>query len=791
MASTDPAQSSPPVFATPNVAEAMSFPEPLLPDLAGIVLCAAASQAPPPAWLTAFLARALGRDGLGLPPGARDSHAAAALALASGPDPTARAASSAHRHAARLFGVGLGTRVLEAVLAADVAAAAGYDARTREACMRMLCAMRLPCRVLFDVERALRDRLSDGLARGAGGGEAGGDGGVGDTEEERDDEGLRRENRSRWLKIGGATVLSGVALGLSGGMLAPAILPALSSVGLTAAGSAGAGTALAAAFGTAGAGLGGAAMRNRVGAVEEFSFERCVCVNGADSGGARGEGRVTPKNRLLSVPVRPSVGGDGDEGKGMLLVYAWETWQAVPMAVPGGIRFGVLLKDGSDCSWAVEQELVDVGGRSKSGKTQRQRYTGAVTVLEKPRGGTEYIMQWTLHEGSLAASVMYRAAWIPCGHEMPPWILGKEEQEEGVPKFHRAPSSQRLSALSCSLFVPGLLEVVGDSAQPGAISDQFCGPGGVVETLDRLGVESFALVWETKVLTELSRALKQIARNLAMSMAGKQVAMAVVPALVSSFALPVAIMGAIRAVLENVWAKAMNRAHSSGIMLAAELAARGFGRRPVSLSGYSLGALIVFVACEELGRRDLQGIVHDVHIIGAPLSSSDTERWSAVRSAVSGRLVNVYNRNDWYLDALAKGTGSSYSRLAGNTPALHPGVENVSLADIGVVLHSHSDYAVRASEILLKAGVGAEDGHRTWPWAWASEDAAGLKLDLNNIDSPSAETQRTPSSLTSSSSFEIPSSPPVVVFSNPQHLNRSRRGSLSQPPPVDRESDDS
>jgi Protein of unknown function (DUF726) len=749
------------------------FAEELLADLGGLVLCASASLSPPPAWLSGFLARALGSRGLDLPPTSKESYIAAALVMSSTANSTSRAAEAANRHAESLFGVGLGTQLLHCVLAADIVSGV-YDARTREACMRMLSAMRLPPRVLYDVEMALREELADEISGAQEGEEEAG-------EVVLNDESLQRQSRSRWLKIGGATVLSGVALGLSGGMLAPAILPALSAVGVTAASGAGASTAIVAAFGTAGAGLGGVAMRNRIGAVEEFLFERCVCVGGEDAGGARGQGSVSPQQPRLDVVVKPAGQGVVSEAAGgSLLVYAWETWQAAAMAVPGGIKFGVQLQSGRRSEWVVAEALHEVGGRGSGGRAKRQRYTGAATVLEKPQGDDKYVLKWSLLPGSLAASVSYRAAWIPCGHEMPPWILGNEEKEGGTPAFHRALSSKRVAALSCSLFVPGLLQVAADQADPGVISDQFCGPGGVVESVEKLEVESFALVWETKVLAELSRALQDIAKNVAVTLAAKQTAMIVIPAaaaVLGTIALPVALMGAIRSVIENVWAKAMSRAHSSGLMLAAELAARGFGRRPVSLHGYSLGALIVFVACEELARRDLDGIVHDVHMIGAPVPSSDTSRWNVVRGIVSGRLVNVYNRGDWYLDAISKGTGSTFGRLAGNTPALHAGVENISLSDIHVVISSHAEYALKASEIFLKVGVGNKDARRTWPWAWAPSANEGLKLDLEDLDSPKSSHLSSPASLAS------PTSPPVVLFTNREHSNRSKHGSQSQLPP--------
>lgn len=53
-------------------------------------------------------------------------------------------------------------------------------------------------------------------------------------------------------------------------------------------------------------------------------------------------------------------------------------------------------------------------------------------------------------------------------------------------------------------------------------------------------------------------------------------------------------------------------------MLAAELASRSFGNRPVVLAGYSAGAVVVFSCLRELARRKLVGIVKYACLIGEP-----------------------------------------------------------------------------------------------------------------------------------------------------------------------------
>lgn len=486
-----------------------------------------------------------------------------------------------------------------------------------------------------------------------------------------------------------------------------------------------------------------------------------MSVDRPSSGGARGIGTVTPASRTLEVVVQP---GSGTLAEGSLLVYAFETWQSMALVVPAGISFGVKHGD----TWAVEEEELDAGGRDPNGRPKRQRHTGAVTVLEAASGERgAHTLRWRLLPGSLATSIKYRTAWVPCGHQMPPWLLSEDESAGEAPSFHKTPSSARSASLSCFLFVPGLLLAEAEPTDPGVVADLFCGMGGAVNELQALGIESFALRWETKNLAELSVALQNLARSAIVGTGATKAAVAVVP-VVSAFTLPVAVIGAIRTVVDNVWARVMDRAKSAGLMLAAEIASRGFGRRPLSLAGVSIGSVIVFVALEELAERKLLGLVHDCYLIGSPVPCT-AHRWEAVRSVAAGRIVNVYNESDWYLEFLGRGTNLSelHRRVAGTAPVLlaDAGVENVSVAELGFQPTSHADYADMASEMLVALGCGSSEKPRQWPWSW-SEDAnafqanprfaINMKLVEDDASDPS----------TSSSPLDVPTSPPVVVFTN-------------------------
>ena len=62
--------------------------------------------------------------------------------------------------------------------------------------------------------------------------------------------------------------------------------------------------------------------------------------------------------------------------------------------------------------------------------------------------------------------------------------------------------------------------------------------------------------------------------------------------------------------------------------------------------------------------------------------TASTKTWIQVRSAVSGRFVNGYARNDWVLNYLFRATSGGLSAVAGLRPVEGvPGVENVDVTD--------------------------------------------------------------------------------------------------------------
>lgn len=495
---------------------------------------------------------------------------------------------------------------------------------------------------------------------------------------------LRRRKGMRWLKVGAASVVGGLALGLSGGLIAPALIPALGSVGLTgvsgslvAMGSGGA-VAVGGVFGAAGASVGAAAMSGRTAHVTEFKWEKCVGREGINYQEIKI--RRGPKKQELRVQV-------GGEGGGVLV---WELLLAQEhvMIVPGGITLEVVYRDNKSVETSIlPEEKIDAGGVDRRGEGRKRRKTGAITVV----GDGEYLLRFSLLKGSLPVVVRYRVEMVPLGKDAPAWVM-EENEEEGLEQL-----MGDVRSLSMAILVPGLLSNAQRGSYPGMCADQF---GAAAMEYAKYDIQTFALRWESELLIELSDALKHLIGKMAVGAAAQRGAMMVAPALIGAVALPVSILGAIRTIIGNVWARAVSRAVECGYLLAAELAGRSFGNRPVVLAGYSLGGMVIFSCLQELARRELSGIVHDVCVMGAPCSV-DAEKWASIRRIVSGRLVNVYYPKDWYLEIYSKGW--NLGGVAGTRPVRETfGVENICLGEDD--LSSHMDYAKLCNDILFEVG---------------------------------------------------------------------------------------
>jgi len=211
--------------------------------------------------------------------------------------------------------------------------------------------------------------------------------------------------------------------------------------------------------------------------------------------------------------------------------------------------------------------------------------------------------------------------------------------------------------------------------------------------------EVFALRFELETLMKMGQSFNTMASNSAYGYAQSAFATRAVYTELSSAIWPLALVKIAR-VVENPFSLAKTRAEKAGKVLAEALISRTQGERPVTLIGYSLGARVIWSCLIVLAERKAFGLVESVVMIGGPIPS-DISTWRIMRTAVSGRLVNVYSKNDYLLGFLHRASSLQYG-VAGLTPVSGLlGVENV---DVSETVSGHLRYRYLIGSILQKIG---------------------------------------------------------------------------------------
>jgi len=121
----------------------------------------------------------------------------------------------------------------------------------------------------------------------------------------------------------------------------------------------------------------------------------------------------------------------------------------------------------------------------------------------------------------------------------------------------------------------------------------------------------------------------------------------------------------------------------TGRVLGELLALRVFGNRPVTLTGFSLGSLVIFQALlqlSELPPAKTSGLIQDVFLFGTPVTSKSLD-WATVRRVVCGRVVNGFCPNDMVLGIFSRASSVSWN-IAGLQAVEVPGVENIEYSNV-------------------------------------------------------------------------------------------------------------
>jgi hypothetical protein len=214
--------------------------------------------------------------------------------------------------------------------------------------------------------------------------------------------------------------------------------------------------------------------------------------------------------------------------------------------------------------------------------------------------------------------------------------------------------------------------------------------------------ELFLLHYEREYLVDLTTAAQSFLKANIISY-GASTAAAFTSAAGFAFAAAFPLV-AIRAtvMIDNPWLQALKKSEQAGRLLAKSVLAQFVGgRRPVTLIGHGMGARVIYFCLLELfylkDEVDVYGIIDNIYFLGGSIAPC-VEDWNRIAPLVSGRLVNCFSTNDWFLKILFR---LNLSPCAGANAVDIPGVENI---DVSEIIGSHEEYITKRDEILKVIG---------------------------------------------------------------------------------------
>lgn len=213
------------------------------------------------------------------------------------------------------------------------------------------------------------------------------------------------------------------------------------------------------------------------------------------------------------------------------------------------------------------------------------------------------------------------------------------------------------------------------------------------------GTEGFALRWELEALLKLGHGLETFITSAAWGYAKKKILEQTLFATLTAALWPLGLLK-VAGILDNPFSVAKYRADRAGEVLADALINKVQGERPVTLVGYSLGARLIYSCLQKLAERRAFGLIENVVLAGAPCPS-DVADWRRVRSVVSGRVVNVFSKQDYILAFLYR-TSSVQLGVAGLQPVV--GVHGIQNVDVSELVDGHLQYRYLTGSILRKIG---------------------------------------------------------------------------------------
>lgn len=253
------------------------------------------------------------------------------------------------------------------------------------------------------------------------------------------------------------------------------------------------------------------------------------------------------------------------------------------------------------------------------------------------------------------------------------------------------PSLKKPKELHVTIVISGWIKNTNETNYTKPWSNLFCGK------------EQYYLKYESNYLLELGKAMDYILSFVQSFAIQEVLKLTMLSGLVSAISWPAGLLG-LASIIDNPWGVCLRRSAQVGKQLAEVLLSRNQGHRPVTLLGYSLGARVIYYCLREMSdRKNCEGIIQDVILIGAPCTAQANE-WTKFTRVVAGRIVNGYCRGDWLLRFLYRTLSVAVDGVAG-LQEIELDNHKMCNVDLTNLVTGHSDYPERMTEILSYIGM--------------------------------------------------------------------------------------
>lgn len=289
----------------------------------------------------------------------------------------------------------------------------------------------------------------------------------------------------------------------------------------------------------------------------------------------------------------------------------------------------------------------------------------------------------------------------------------------------RDPQKREQHRLRVSIGVSGWLSSPSDVSKPW-------------EVVDSGTTEPFALRFELDAMLRLGNSLNDVLFGYAFDGVTYTVVSRTLLGALYAGLWPLGLVKA-ASVLDNPFLVALARADKAGKVLAHALIDGVQGKRPVTLTGYSVGARVVYACLIELAEQHAFGLVESAVLMGTP-APANSKRWRQIRSVVAGRVVNVHSTEDYVLGFLYRSAKLQVG-VAGlqKIENVH-GVENI---DVSKLVSGHDQYRYLVGTILVKVGLGDVDFNKVAEQERALEEAERRKKQAQKEAKRKAATEQT------------------------------------------------